>query len=498
MPVQPGMAMGLTSCSAPLASYLAGFRHGAMPFLRQPRFNRPASQHGAMRLFRCLLAVLLTATLATQPVAAQSILRDAETEAFLNDLALPIGNAAGLRPGALKVVLIGDKEINAFVVGGQVVYIHSGLIMAADNAGEVQGVIAHEVGHIAGGHVISGSSMAKAAGGISILSLLVGVAAMAAGAGEAGMAAMAAGQQAAMGRYLSFSRAQESSADAAGAGFLRKAHLSGKGMLSFFGKLRQEEYRYSSSYQKTDPFQQTHPMSAERQATLTGDITASPYFAVPTDPALEARFLRIKGKLFGFTQDPPVTLAKFPESDQSAQARYARTYAWHRGAYPDRAVTEVDKLVASAPHDPYYLELKGQVLLESGRPKDAIVPLREAVAARPDQPLISALLGHALIASEDPANLAEAKRVLRVAVQRDDENPFAWYQLGVIYAGEGDTARALLASAERYSLSGESRLAMQNAEAALRGIPPGTSDYIRAQDIALASRAEVDALRRRR
>ncbi|GGE93824.1 M48 family metalloprotease [Sphingomonas prati] len=447
------------------------------------------------RLLRLLLATLIAATLATQPVAAQSILRDAETEAFLNDIAQPIGVAAGLRKGALQVVLLGDPSINAFVAGGQIVYIHSGLIMAADNAAEVQGVIAHEVGHIAGGHIIRGGEMAKAAGGISILSLIVGVAAMAAGAGSAGMAAMAAGQQAAMGRYLSFSRAQESSADAAGSGFLRTAHLSGKGMLSFFGKLRQEEYRYSSSYQKTDPFQQTHPMSAERQATLQNDITTSPYFNVPTDPVLEARFQRIKGKLFGFTQDPPVTMAKYPETNQTAQARYARAYAWHRGAYPDRAVMEIDKLVASAPHDPYYLEQKGQILLESGRPKEAIAPLREAVAERPDQPLIAATLGHALIATEDPANLAEAKRVLRVAVQRDDQNPFAWYQLGIIYAGEGDTARAMLASAERYSLQGQTRLAMQNADAALKGIPPGTPDYIRAQDIAMASRGEAERRR---
>ena len=468
-----------------------------MPHMRQPRFSPASPQHTLMRHFRLALAALLAAMLGVQPVLAQSVLRDAETEAFLNDLARPIGTAAGLRPGALKVVLIGNREINAFVAGGQIVYIHSGLLLAADTASEVQGVIAHEVGHITGGHVIAGSSMAKAAGGISILSLIVGVAAMAAGAGAAGMAAMAAGQQAAMGRYLTFSRAQESAADAAGSGYLRGAQLSGKGMLSFFGKMRQEEYRYSSSYQKTDPFQQTHPMSAERQATLGGDITASPYYNVPTDPALEARFQRIKGKLFGFTQDPPVTMAKYPESNQTAQARYARTYAWHRGAYPDRAVVEIDKLVASAPADPYYLELKGQVLLESGRPKEAIVPLRVAVAERPDQPLIAATLGHALIATEDPANFPEAKRILRVAVQRDDENPFAWYQLGILYAGEGDTARALLASAERYSLQGESRLAMQNADAAMKGIPPGTPDYIRAQDIALASRGEAELRRRR-
>lgn len=475
----------------------------AMPPASRTAPSRSVHRHrgialGMARSFRILLALLLGIVLSAQPVAAQSILRDAETEALLNDLARPVVVAAGLSPGNVKVVLIGDKTINAFVAGGQIVYVHSGLIIAADNAGEVQGVIAHELGHVAGGHVIRGGEMASSATGISILSLLLGVAAMAAGAGEAGAGVLAAGQQAAMGRFLSFSRTQESSADAAGSGFLRKAHLSGKGMLSFFGKLRQEEYRLSSSYQKTDPFQQTHPMSGERQATLQADITSSPYFNVPTDPALEARFQRVKAKLYGFVEDPPVTLAKYPETDQSAPARYARAYAWHRGAYPDRAVAEVDKLVASAPHDPYFLELKGQVLLESGKPKQALPALREAVAQAPDQPLIAGLLGHALIATEDRTNFAEAKRVLKLAVARDEENPFAWYQLGIVYDREGDTPRAALATAERYSLEGRSRLALASAQAAMGGIPQGTPDFIRAQDIAMASRAEVEQDKRRR
>jgi predicted Zn-dependent protease len=451
-----------------------------------------------MRLLRSALGLLVGASLALQPAAAQSVLRDAETEALLNDMARPIVVAAGLSPGNVKVVLIGDRQINAFVAGGQIVYLNSGLIMAADNAGEVRGVIAHELGHVVGGHVLTGSAAASSASGISILSLLLGVAAMAAGAGEAAMGVMAAGQQAAMGRYLTFSRNQEASADAAAVTFMRNAKLSGKGLLSFFGKLRQEEYRLSSSYTTTDPFQQTHPMSAQRQATLTADVTASPYYEVPTEPELEARFLRVKAKLYGFSQDPPSTLSKYPETDQSAPARYARTYAWHRGAYPQRAVEEVDKLVASAPRDPYYLELKGQVLLESGKPREALPALREAVKQAPDQPLIAALLGHALIATEDRSNFEEAKRVLKLAVARDEENPFAWYQLGIVYANDGDLSRAALATAQRYSLEGKTRLALASAEAAMGGIPVGTPDYIRAQDIAMASRAEVERDTRRR
>ncbi|AGH49598.1 MULTISPECIES: M48 family metalloprotease [Sphingomonadales] len=446
---------------------------------------------------RWLMALLLSMALLARPAMAQSILRDAETESLLNDIARPIVVAAGLEPNNVQMVLIQDKEINAFVAGGQIVYIHSGLITAADNANEVQGVIAHEVGHITGGHIVRFSEGARAATGISILSLLLGVAAIAAGGGEAGMGILSAGQQAAMSNFLAFTRTQESSADAAGASFMKKAGISGKGSVSFFQKLRKEEFRLSSSYADVDPYARTHPMSADRAAVMEAELKTDPAWNKPTDPALEARFQRVKAKLAGFVQDPKVTLIKYPESDQSIPACYARAYAWHRAAYPDKAVAEVDKLIAAQPHDPYFLELKGQVLLESGQPKAAIAPLREAVERTRSTPLIATLLGHALIASEDPANLAEARTVLRNAVARDNENPFAWYQLGIVYSQEGDIARAALATAERYAMTGQPQLALGNAETAMRGIPQGTPDYVRAEDIALTSRQAIADRKRR-
>jgi predicted Zn-dependent protease len=447
---------------------------------------------------RGLLALLLSLTIAVQPATAQSVLRDAETEAFLNDITRPLAIAAGLAPGNLRIVLIGDNDINAFVAGGQVVYINSGTIEASDDVNEIQGVIAHEIGHIAGGHVTLASQNARGATGISLLSLLLGAAAIAAGGAEAGMGILSAGQQAALGSYLAFSRSQEASADAFAVKTLDKAKLSGAGMISFFGKLRQQEYRLSSSYAKIDPYAQTHPMSGDRQAALQGDVTASPYYTTKTDPALQARFLRVRAKLTGFIRDPESVLNRYPERDQSMAARYARAYAWHKKAYPDKAVAEVDKLVATAPHDPFFLELKGQVLLESGKPLEALPPLREAVARAPNQPLIAALFGHALIATEDPANFAEARKVLRVAVARDNENPFAWYQLGIIYDREGDRPRAALATAERYSLENNPRLALASAEMALHGIPEGTPDWLRAQDIAMVSRNQVQDQRKKR
>ena len=449
-----------------------------------------------VRLARNLLSGLIAAALAAQPLAAQSILRDAETEAYLKDIAAPIITAAGLQPANVDIVLIGDKEINAFVAGGQAVYIHSGLIEAADNGNEIQGVIAHELGHITGGHVIRVGEGARGATGITLLSLLLGAAAAAAGSAQAGMGVMMAGQQAAMGKFLAFNRVQEASADAAGVGFLEKAGITGKGMLSFFLKMRQEEFRYASTYADTDPFMQTHPMSGERESALAADVRRSPAYDNKTDPALDARFKRIKGKLIGYMDDPTTALRKYPESDQSAAGHYARAYAWHRGAYPDKAVEEVNKLVASAPDDPYFRELQGQILLESGKPAEAIGPLRKAVQGSRASPLIAALLGHALVATEDSANLVEARDVLKVAVARDRDNPFAWYTLGMAYARLGDEPRAQLATAERYALTGNMKLAVASAEAAMTRIPRGTPDYLRAEDIALSARAMANDKRR--
>jgi predicted Zn-dependent protease len=449
-------------------------------------------------MVRMLLTVIVLVAVAVRPAAAQSILRDAETEALFQDMMDPLLVAAGLQPGQVRVHLLGDRSINAFVAGSQDIYVFSGLIEAADSAEEVQGVLAHELGHVMGGHAIRVNEGAKTATGISLLSLLLGAAAIAAGGGEAGMGIMMAGQQAALGKFLAFSRVQESTADAAGAQYLSKAGISGRGSLAFFKKLQNLEFRYGVKQDDDQAYGRTHPMSGDRIQALREVYVVDPAWDKPADPAIEARFQRIKAKLSGYIAEPERTLRKYPESNKSVPARYARAYAWHKSAYPEKALTEVEGLLATNPTDPYFLELEGQVLLESGRPKDAIPALRKAVAGSRSQ-LIAATLGHALIATEDPANFAEAEEVLKTAVALDNENPFAWYQLGIVYANKGDQPRAALASAERYSLEGgQAELAMRNADMAMLGLPEGSPDWIRAQDISLVARAEVESQRKRR
>ena len=445
------------------------------------------------RLARLLMLALMLSTLAVRPAFAQadsgpSVLRDTETELLFKQMSTPLIVAAGLDPHSVNVVLLNDPEINAFVATGQTVYVQSGLLEATDNVNQLQGVVAHELGHVIAGDAIRSGQGQKQATGISILSLVLAAAAIAAGAGDAAMGVMMAGQQAALGEFLAFTRAQEATADATGARLLSKAGISGKGIIDFFGKLQNQEYRLAI-YSK-DSFDRDHPLSSERIQALDQKLRADPAWGKPTDPALEARFQRVKAKLLGYI-DPKQAVIKYPESDQSVPAHLARAYAYHLGGYPQKAEGEADALLAKDPHDPFFLELKGQILLEGGKPKESLAPLREATQRSGDAPLIAAMLGHALVATEDPKNFTEAKQILKVAVNRDNQDPFAWYQLGIIYEHEGDDARAALATAERSNLEDQPKMALASAEMAMKGIPTGTPDYLRAQDIAMVSRAEL-------
>src|SRR3954462_4224131 len=239
-------------------------------------------------LVRLAMLIAISFAAGIQPASAQQILRDSETEALLRDMSRPLIEAAGLQPSNVRIVIIGDPQINAFTAGGQIVYLNSGLFTSAENANEVQGVIAHELGHIAGGHVLRQGEGVRQATGIMILSLLLGAAAMAAGAGDAGMASIMAGQQMAMGRFLTFTRDQESAADQAGATFLSHAGISGRGSLAFFRRLQNLEYRLDIP--QDDSYARTHPLNAERIAALENRYESDPAWARPTDPALEARF----------------------------------------------------------------------------------------------------------------------------------------------------------------------------------------------------------------
>ncbi|WP_199554375.1 M48 family metalloprotease [Sandaracinobacteroides hominis] len=445
------------------------------------------------------LLLLIAGQILAPAARAQSLLRDAETEKFFRDIGDPLMAAAGLDPRAVTISLVGSSEINAFATLGQNVYVYSGLIVAADDVLEVQGVLAHELGHVAGGHAVRFNEGAAPATNITLLSLVVGAALLAAGAGDAGMAAMMAGQQAAQGKYLAFSREQESRTDQAGARFLAATNTDGTGMVTFFKELQGQEYRLAIP--QDNSYNRTHPLSGERIAALQNVLEKSPAWGKGADPGLQARYQRLRAKLIGYVSEPADTLKAYPMSNQSQPAHVARAYAFHKQALPDKAIAELDAALKVQPHDPYLLEMRGQVLLESGRVDEALPSLREAVAKSNGEPLIAGMLGHALVqsaeASGDKARFDEAEKVLRAALARDDENPFAWLQLETIYERRGDTPRLALATAERLTLTdGDPRAALNAATIAAEGLPQGTTDWVRAQDIVQLSRNRAEDMKK--
>ncbi|MGL6043658.1 MAG: M48 family metalloprotease, partial [Sandaracinobacteroides sp.] len=447
----------------------------------------------SLRLPTALVAtlLLLAAQLLAPAAHAQSLLRDAETEAFFRDIGAPLMVAAGLDPKSVTINLVGSPEINAFATLGQEVYFYSGLLIAADDVLELQGVLAHELGHVAGGHAVRFNEGVSPASNISILSLVVGAALLAAGAGDAGLAAMMAGQQAAQGKYLAFSREQESRTDQAGARYLAETGVDGSGMVSFFRQLQGNEYLLAIP--QDNSYNRTHPLSGERVAALENVLERSPAWRKGADPALQARYQRLRAKLIGYVSEPADTLKAYPLTNMSPPARVARAYAFHKLAESDKAIAELEAVRKAVPNDPYILEMIGQVLLESGQVEDAVEPLRRAVALSQGEPLIAAMLGHALVQSgersSDPADFAEAEKVLRTALARDDKNPFAWMQLETVYERRQDKPRLALATAERLTLTeGDPRAALNSALVASQGLEKGTPEWIRAQDIAQLSR----------
>lgn len=446
--------------------------------------------HGARYpLARLTLAVALGLTLlglTHRPAAAQHIpsIRDAEIENMLRDWSDPIFMAAGLTPSSVRIILVNDSSINAFVALGQNMFVHTGLINEANTPNEVIGVIAHETGHIAGGHLARMSDAAGKAATPLIVSLLLGAAAIAAGAPDVGAAVLAGGTHIAQRQILAYSRTQESSADQAAFSYLDRTGQSPQGLLTFFDRFRDSTVMLG---RHIDPYAQTHPMPQDRIATLEQRVADSRYRDRKDDPKEVHRLKMAQAKLHGFLDDTGAVLRRYPETDQSLPARYARSVAYFRDARVEDALKEMEPLFTAEPDNPYLYELKSQILFESGRVKDALPPARKALEMAPDEPLLRIALGQALLASDETgANRAvaeEARANLEIAVRADSNNPLAWRELAQAHARLGNDAMADLATAERYFAVGAVGEAKGFAMRARRKLTEGSEAWQRANDI---------------
>jgi predicted Zn-dependent protease len=439
------------------------------------------------------LTTAAAVALASLPVRAQTgssagipMIRDAEIEQLLRDYVTPIHRVAGLSQQNVQVVIIGDKSFNAFVMDAHRIFINAGALMQATTPNQIIGVLAHETGHIVGGHLSKMRQELANATTAAIVALLLGVGATVAGArsgnvntGNAGLAAVSAPQSYLQHTLLAYARAQEEQADRAGVRFLTMTGQSAKGMYDTFKKFA-DEMMFSAAY--IDPYVQNHPMPAERMAALA-ELVKNEYWDKKDPPELQFRHDMMRAKLYGFIERADVVQRHYPLSDTSMPARYARAIATYRFGDIRSALAQIHGLIEAMPNYPYFYELEGQALLESGHPADAIPPLRRAVQLAPNPALIQILLAQALIATNNAKMTAEAVPLLRAAVAKEPESGDAYEQLAMAYGHTGDYADADLASAQAAFARGDAKTARELAARAKMRFPVGSPGWVRADDI---------------
>jgi predicted Zn-dependent protease len=450
----------------------------------------PARRTVAARVLAMVLSVALVAT--SLPARAQGeaqkgppIIRDAEIEQLLREYTIPILRVAGLAQQNIHVVIINDRSFNAFVMDGRHIFVNTGTLMESLTPNQVIGVLAHETGHLAGGHVSKLRQELATAQTAAVVAMLLGVGAAVAGArsnsGDVGMAAIMAPQSAIEHSLLSYMRQQEEQADRAGVKFLTASGQSPKGMYDTF-KHFYDQSLFSAQF--ADPYLQSHPMPAERMAALEEVVKTSPYWDKKDPPELQLRHDMMRAKLYGFMDRPDSVYRRYPLSDTSLPARYARAISDYRRGGTQRAVGEIDAMIQVEPNNPYFYELKGQALLEGGHPTEAIAPLRRAVSLAPNPTLIQVLLGQALIETNDPRLADEAINNLKIAVTKDTDIPEGYSQLAMAYGRKGDLAEADLASAQAAFVRGDNGTARQLAARAKTRFAIGSPGWVKADDIA--------------
>jgi predicted Zn-dependent protease len=461
------------------------------------RHFRPAS-----RAVSVLTAAAIASASLPQQAAAQGnmpVIRDTEIEQLLRDYTQPILKVAGLTSQNIKVVIINDRNFNAFVMDGKRIFVNTGALMESQTPNQIIGVLAHETGHIAGGHLARLRDELANAQTMAIIAMLLGIGAMVAGGGnsgasQVGAATIAGSQHVALRTVLSYQRNQEEQADRAAVKFLNATSQSAKGMHDTFKRMA-DQFMFTARH--ADPYAQSHPLPAERVAALTQIAKESNYWDKKDPAELQLRHDMMRAKISGFMEPPATVARRYPPNDTSLPARYARAISTYRHGNLQNAVTQIDALIAQQPNNPYFYEVKGQALLEAGRGAEAVAPLRRAVQMVPNAPLIQIMLGQALVSTNNPANADEAVNMLRNSLAREPEAPAGYQQLAMAYGRKGDLAQADLASAQAAFYRGDIKTARELAARAKTRFPVGTPGWVKADDIVSTKLPEAPIARRR-
>ncbi|MBA3813261.1 MAG: M48 family metalloprotease [Alphaproteobacteria bacterium] len=434
-------------------------------------------------LFRMLFVILLLFPLkvvASQTITEGALIRDAEIEEILKSYISPLFDVAGLNPNTIRLYIIHSKEVNAFAMGGGRIAVTTGFLLKASSALQVIGVLAHETAHLAGNHVIRGAEAYERALLQGLLGTLGGVAAGLAGSPEAAVGILLGSQEFAKNSLLKFSRSQENAADQGATRFLDDLGYSSQGMLEFMQILRKDDI---FSDQHLDPYASTHPLHSDRIDFFRSHLSRSPHAQKGLPRAFDNNFERLQVKLTAFTTSPYITLSRFESTDQSPLARYGRAIAHFQNSHVEDSLKEIDSLIQEFPSDPYFWELKGQILFETGKIKESAIAYERAVKFKPQSPLLRVSWAHSLIEGNDPRQLETAFLELLRAKTEEPQNPFTYRLLAVCYGKKEKVDLAALSLAEMALVVGDLEMAEQQAKRALHFLKNDPANHRQAKDI---------------
>jgi predicted Zn-dependent protease len=433
----------------------------------------------AVCLFLAALCLPVERAFADEP---QGGIRDAEIESIIRGWVTPIWKAAGLDPDAIHIYLVNDPTINSDVCCGQNIFINTGLVLKAESPNELIGVIAHESGHIAGGHLVRSEEAMKNASIESIIGIIIGAAATVAGGRDsnAGGGAILAGESVGIRSFLAFSVAQEATADHAALTYLDRCHMSAKGLLDLFELLQQEELLSGS---RQDPMLIDHPLTDQRVEYVREHVANSPYSNQSDPPEQVEQFKVIQAKLKAFLDAPAETLDEYKADDNSVPARYARAIAYYHVPELTKALGIIDGLIHDHPDNPYFYELKGQMLFEDGHVAEAVAPYEQAVKLRPDVPLLRIELAQVQLETNDPTLVKNALTMLNGVLPMEERDPDTYRLLAIGYGRSGNMGMAALSVAQQGMAEGDFALAREQANRAIKLLPPG-ANRMTAEDIA--------------
>ncbi len=441
-----------------------------------------ANSDSVWRLGLVALGVLATVSAgASAPAFGMSIIRDAETETTIRDFATPLFRVAGVAPSSVRIFVVNDTSLNAFVTQRNRMFVHTGLLLESKDANAVIGVLAHETGHIAAGHLVQLPDAVEKATTQSILALLLGgVAGVASGRGDVGVAIAGAGSDIAQRQFFGYTRGNEESADQAAMRYLDQLGISARGFLQVLDTLSGQELLVSS---RQDPYMRTHPLNRDRIAFVRRHVERSPYSDVPAPTAANLRLARIKAKIQAFTLPQRRLTRLFPDNDMSVPARYGRAIVAHRQARLDDSLAILDGLIAEAPQDPFFHELRGQVLFESQRGREALASYERAISLMPDAPQMRISLARVQIELGEPEMLRAALGNLTRALRVERRNAFLWRQLAIAHGRLGEEGLSSMALAEEAAIQGRLDDALRLAKRAEQQLPEGSPSQLRALDL---------------